>query len=156
MEIVTIVSTDKKAAAQSLLNSLLADLMVLYVKVLNYHWNVGGPSFAELHEMFGDFYGELQGINDKLAERILSISGTPLSTMREFLASTSLCEGFAENSWDNMVADLKSDCVSVSDKCQAIFNSCSELGDDGSADLMLEIQAEMDKKAWMFSAFLKG
>lgn len=156
MEIVTLISTDKKAAAQALLNALLADLMILYVKVLNYHWNVGGPSFAELHEMFGDFYDELQDINDKLAERILSISGTPLSTMREFLASASLCEGSAESSWDIMVTDLKTDCVSISDKCQSIFKSCSDLGDDGSADLMLEIQAEMDKKAWMFSAFLKG
>ncbi len=136
-----------------MLNSLLSDLFVLYVKLYNYHWNVTGQNFSELHSLFQGQYETLVGHIDTVAERIRAIRGKPLGTMQEFLAASSLKEGRSEQDWGSMVRELAGDYTSVSAKVSAMFNALTQMGDDGSADMVLAVQAFLDKSAWMLESY---
>src|SRR3990167_7412575 len=76
----------------SILNKLLSDEYVLYTKTRNYHWNVTGPDFSELHKFFESQYEELDDAIDEVAERARSLGGRSLGTLKEFLQSTRLKE----------------------------------------------------------------
>src|SRR6478736_9047862 len=72
------------------LNQLLANYSVHYQKLRNYHWNVKGPDFFDLHEQFEMQYNEaLQNIDD-IAERIRIFQETPMSTMKEYLDASEI------------------------------------------------------------------
>src|SRR5581483_5832852 len=81
----------RKAAAK-LLGGVLADESVLLVKTKNYHWNVVGPDFMELHEFFDGQYGKIAGFVDELAERVRSVGEKAPGTMAEFLKDSGLKE----------------------------------------------------------------
>ena len=69
--------TDKdRTGIVKILNTLLADEYVLYTKTRNYHWNVVGPQFNDLHKFFGEQYEQLDGFVDEVAERARSSAAT--------------------------------------------------------------------------------
>ncbi|HXG63403.1 MAG TPA: ferritin-like domain-containing protein, partial [Planctomycetota bacterium] len=74
-------SEKNRAAVSEILNALLADEAVLYTKTRNYHWNVTGPQFNDLHKFFDEQYGELNEIVDDVAERVRSLGGRPIGTL---------------------------------------------------------------------------
>ena len=77
--------TDKdRAGVVKILNALLADEYVLYTKTRNYHWDVVGPQFNELHKFFDAQYAELNEIVDDVAERARALGGHALGTLAEF------------------------------------------------------------------------
>ena len=77
------------------LNLYLVNLNVLYRKVQNYHWNVAGKGFFTIHSKLEEFYDDLNGQIDDVAERILSIGGRPYGTLKDYLELTTIKE--AEN-----------------------------------------------------------
>ena len=77
------------------LNLYLINLNVLYRKVQNYHWNVAGKGFFTIHSKLEEFYDDLNGQIDDVAERILSIGGRPYGTLKDYLELTTIKE--AEN-----------------------------------------------------------
>ena len=85
-------SSDQLKRVVDQLNPLLADEHVLYVRLRNYHWNVTGPNFLSLHELFEEQYGKVQEIIDELAERARSLGGRPIGTLKEFLEHSQLKE----------------------------------------------------------------
>ena len=90
------------------LNLYLANLNVLYRKVQNYHWNIVGAGFFSVHAKLEEYYDALNEQIDDVAERILSIGGRPLGTLKDYLAVTTIKE--AENkeiSIADAVADVK-------------------------------------------------
>ena len=90
------------------LNLYLANLNVLYRKVQNYHWNIVGAGFFSVHEKLEEYYDAINEQIDDVAERILSIGGRPLGTLKDYLAVTTIKE--AENkeiSIPEAVADVK-------------------------------------------------
>ena len=66
------------------LTTLLADEYVLYTKTRNYHWNVVGPHFSDLHKFFESQYEELDAIVDEVAERARAVGGHAIGTLEEF------------------------------------------------------------------------
>ena len=64
-----------------LLNAILADLHVLYIKTRKFHWDVSGPSFKEYHEFFEEQYTAMEEEIDQVAERIRQLGGRPVATM---------------------------------------------------------------------------
>ena len=58
-----------------ILSTLLSDEYVLYTKTKNYHWNIVGPQFNDLHKFFGTQYEELDEVVDDVVERIRSLGG---------------------------------------------------------------------------------
>ena len=70
--------TDQAKSVEQVLNRQVANLNVLYVKIHNYHWYVKGPNFFTLHVKFEEFYNEVTVQMDEIAERILTLKGSPL------------------------------------------------------------------------------
>src|SRR5436309_1898796 len=77
-----------RASVVDILNRLLSDEYVLLTKTRNYHWNVTGPQFNDLHKFFEEQYTELNQIVDDVAERARSLAGWAFGTLTEFFHST--------------------------------------------------------------------
>src|SRR6266542_2174372 len=93
-----------------ILNALLADEYVLYTKTRNYHWNVVGPQFNDLHKFFEEQYNDLNDIVDDVAERARSLGGNAIGTIVEFLKQARLKEHQSEYPQAReMIANLLAD-----------------------------------------------
>ena len=134
------------------LNQLLSDEYVLFTKLNNYHWNVVGPQFRELHLMFEEQYDLLRDFIDRIAERIRALHGSPVGTLSEFLQRTQLRELEGDLSAVRMLEDLVTSHDTIANTLQSLFDWFSAEGDDGTADLALELQGAHDKMSWMLRA----
>ncbi|MEK7717072.1 MAG: DNA starvation/stationary phase protection protein, partial [Pseudomonadota bacterium] len=93
-----------------LLDQVLADEYVLYTKTRNFHWNVTGPRFSEMHKFFESQYEILDGFVDEIAERSRTLGGRALGSMKEFLAQTRLKEAVSRiPKEEGMLAELLKD-----------------------------------------------
>src|SRR5438105_6276304 len=86
------VEDESRKALVELLNVCLCDETVLYIKTKNYHWNVVGPRFSQLHKFLEEQYEELDEIVDRVAERARQLGGKALGTMEEYQRHTDLTE----------------------------------------------------------------
>src|SRR6187401_3407139 len=100
----------QRAAVMTLLMKTLADEYVLYTKTRNYHWNVTGPQFNDLHKFFEEQYTELNVVVDDVAERARSLGGWSFGTLSEFSQHARLKEhpGQHPNARE-MIANLLAD-----------------------------------------------
>jgi starvation-inducible DNA-binding protein len=85
-------SEAQREGVVTILNTLLSDEYLLYTKTRNYHWNVVGPQFHDLHKFFEAQYNALNEIVDDVAERARALGGNAFGTMAEFLKHTRLKE----------------------------------------------------------------
>ncbi len=83
-------NAEDSATLSKELNALLCDLHVFYQNVRGFHWNVQGQNFFELHLKFEEFYTDLQLKIDEVAERILTLGGTPLHSMQDYVAGATI------------------------------------------------------------------
>ena len=91
-----------------------------------------------------------------MAERIRALDSVAVGTLKEFLALTTLQEGNSMQSWLEMVAEIAQDFEALSETLGELFRSLTNYGDNGSADLMLTMQASADKARWMLKAHLEN
>jgi starvation-inducible DNA-binding protein len=141
----------------AILNTLLADEYVLYTKTRNYHWNVTGPQFNDLHKFFEAQYEALDDIVDEVAERARALGGRAAGSLEEFRKLARLSEEVgkvpaARDMLANLLADhealarsLRADVDAVTDKHQ----------DTGTADFLTGLLEQHEKSAWMLRAFLE-
>lgn len=144
-------------AATGILNKLLSDEHVLYIKTRNAHWNVEGPDFYSKHEFFEDQYTELEKMIDEIAERTRMLGGYATGTMKEFLSLSQLKEYTGEKTdsltyIDQLLADHESIIKSLREN---IDKTGEELKDEGTADFLTEMMQAHEKMAWMLRAHLK-
>src|SRR4026207_1459279 len=92
MEMNTGISAQQRAAIVQELSKLLADTYVLYLKTHSFHWNVEGPMFQTLHQMFMEQYTETWNAIDLIAERIRSLGEYAPGTYREYARLTRIKE----------------------------------------------------------------
>ena len=101
---------EQRDGVVSILNTLLADVYLMYTKTRNYHWNVVGPQFNDLHKFFEVQYEALNDIVDEVAERARSLGGNATGTLVEFLKQTRLQEAAGEYpEASEMIAHLLAD-----------------------------------------------
>ena len=139
-----------------ILNDLLADEYVLYTKTRNYHWNVVGPQFNDLHKFFEAQYEELNVFVDDVAERDRQLGGKAWGTLAEFTQHSRIKEHpgqypVATAMLANLLADheavirtLRADLATVMDK----------YADAGTNDFLTGLMEKHEKMAWMLRAFL--
>lgn len=138
-----------------ILNTLLADEYLLYTKTRNYHWNVVGPQFNELHKFFESQYGELNGIVDEVAERARSIGGSASGTLAEFMSQTRLREQSGNPEASEMISNLLGDHEAVIRFLRDDLTTCAEKHNDmGTSDFLTGLMEQHEKMAWMLRAFL--
>lgn len=136
------------------LNKQVANWMVLYVKLHHYHWYVKGHHFFALHEKFEELYDEANEHIDELAERILSIGGRPVSTIKECLEITSIKEESGNESEEAMIRETISDFQTVISECQSAMDMAEKANDEGTSDMLLSIISGLQKHVWMLNAYL--
>ena len=86
-----------------LMNQQLTNWTVLYTKLHNYHWYVKGPNFFTLHVKFEELYTETATYIDEIAERLLSIGGQPIATLKETLEVATIQEATGDEKAEEMV-----------------------------------------------------
>ncbi|GIP22723.1 MULTISPECIES: Dps family protein [Paenibacillus] len=136
------------------LNRQVANWTVLYTKLHQFHWYVKGPNFFTLHAKFEELYTEAAEYLDEIAERLLAIGGRPVATLRESLELASVQEADGQTSADQMVEAVIQDFKLLVSELKEGMSTAEEADDEASADLLLGIQAALDKHIWMLSAYL--
>jgi starvation-inducible DNA-binding protein len=151
-------SEEQRAGVVKILNALLSDEYLLYTKARNYHWNVTGPQFHDLHKFFEEQYTELNEVVDEVAERGRSLDGWAFGTMNEFSQHTRLKEhpGQYPKARD-MIANLLSDHEAVIRQLRKDLETCADKYHDmGTNDFLTGLMEQHEKMAWMLRAFLQG
>ncbi|MBY9080414.1 DNA starvation/stationary phase protection protein [Paenibacillus sp. HN-1] len=146
-----------KASSTSIeqaLNRQVANLNVLYVKIHNYHWYVKGEQFFSLHVKFEELYDDVTLKMDEVAERLLSIKGTPAATMKEYLEIASIEEATGKEDTRAMVQTLIEDFTTVAEELAEGIELAEEAGDQPTGDLFIKIRSDLEKQSWMLRSFL--
>jgi starvation-inducible DNA-binding protein len=147
-------STPRAAVADSLAH-LLADTYTLAFKTHGYHWNVVGPHFTMLHEMFGSQYGALYDAADEIAERIRALGIKAPSSHKAFADLTSITvDDDAGMEEYKMVEQLRDAHLLAAKSAYAVITTAEAHKDPGSADLATARVREHEKAAWMLTSLL--
>lgn len=136
------------------LNTLLSSYHVLYTNVRGYHWNVKGEHFFSLHVKFEELYNEIQIQIDDIAERILTLGGTPLHAYSDFAKHTFINEHKNVFAGRDCVAGVVTSLQALITEQRALAELAEDAGDQGSADLVTEYYQAQEKHVWMYNAFL--
>ena len=136
------------------LSRLLADTYTLYLKTHNYHWNVTGPQFNTLHQMFMTQYTELGLAVDEIAERIRALGAFAPGSYSAYAALATVKEAGAVPSADKMVAELAADQATVVRTARSVFPLADAASDEPTADLLTQRMQVHEKTAWMLRAMI--
>lgn len=139
----------------AILNGLLSDEYVLYTKTRNYHWNVVGPQFNELHKFFETQYEGLNEIVDEVAERTRAVGDWSLGSLSEFLKHTRLKEQPGER-FDalQMMANLLVDHETIIHTLRAdLVITAEDYEDLGTSNFLTDLLERHEKMAWMLKSF---
>lgn len=141
-----------------LLNRNLADFYLLIIKTKKYHWDVIGPQFRTLHELWEEQYETLSINIDETAERIRSLGGYPLGTAAGFIEYSTINEHSQDLPDANeMVARLVQDHEQIIRNLREDVDKCSEeYQDEGTADFLTELMEQHEEMAWMLRSFIEG
>ncbi len=125
----------------------------MYVKLHRYHWYVQGRHFFQLHAQFEEMYGVVADDLDEIAERILMINGKPLATMSKYLKEATLEEATADDKENEIIAQLRHDYEQLIDEIKKEgLPLAEENKDEPTSDLMIGLQAKLEKYVWMLQA----
>jgi len=138
-----------------LLSAVLADEMTLYVKTRNFHWNVSGDSFMEVHRLFEEHYKQLEMTIDEVAERIGKLGGKAIGTMAEFLEHTRLKETPGKYpARKEMVDQLLKDHETLIKELREDVDKCEKLEDAGTTDFLTGIMEQHETISWVLRRYL--
>jgi len=140
-----------------LLASVLADEYVLYTKTRNFHWNVTGSRFQDLHKFFESQYEAIDETIDEVAERIRALGESSPGSLAEFLSATRLKEAAGKHlPADEMLSALLADHEALAKNLRKDIDRCGdEFKDVGTQDFLTGLLEQHEKQAWMLRSFLE-
>lgn len=148
-------SAEGRAEVARVLSGFLASTYALYQKSLFYHWNVTGPHFVGLHELFEEHYQELHKAGDAIAERIRALGHFAPGTLAEFTSLSSIKEDRQlPEAASQMVANLLEAHEHCSEEARGVRRIAEAAEDEVTVDQMVERMEFHDKAAWMLRAML--
>ncbi|HZW77141.1 MAG TPA: DNA starvation/stationary phase protection protein [Flavobacteriaceae bacterium] len=143
----------KISATAKELNILLADYHLYYQKLRNFHWNVVGSNFFDLHNKFEEMYEDAKTKIDEVAERILTLRFQPTSNFSDYLKMSSLKED-SENMKDtDMVKKLLEDHGKLLTQMRKVVDAANAAEDEGTVDLIGGYIGHLEKVSWMLDAW---
>lgn len=148
-----IAEDDRQQIVQGL-SRLLADTYTLYLKTHNFHWNVTGPMFNTLHQMFEVHYTELALAVDLIAERIRALGAFAPGSYAAFAELSSVPEAKENLAAMEMVAQLVEDHETVVRTAREVFPAADAANDEATADLLTQRLQLHEKTAWMLRSLL--
>lgn len=148
----------QRRGVSEILNVILADEYLLYTKTRNYHWNVTGAHFHDLHKFFEAQYGQLDGMIDDVAERIRSLGDASPGSLSEFSQLARLKEQTgAVPDAQEMLHRLLKDHESLIKYMRIDLELCADPHHDlGTQDFLTGLMETHEKMAWMLRASLDG
>jgi starvation-inducible DNA-binding protein len=147
------ISKNCRSELNALLNQRLAEAVDLQMQIKQAHWNVKGPSFIGLHDLFDKVDEAVESYVDMIAERIVQLGGIAEGTVRVAATRSRLDEyplSIAEG-----LAHVEAVARALSAFGRDARNSISEadeLNDADTADLFTEISRGIDKWLWFVEA----
>lgn len=149
------ISAKDRAAIAGGLARLLADTYILYLKTHNYHWNVEGPMFQTLHQMFMDQYTEAWNAVDPIAERIRALGHYAPGTYKQYMKLASVKESEGVPRAEKMVRELIEGQESVARTARSVLPLADKANDQPTLDLLTQRLDIHEKNAWMLRSLLK-
>ena len=149
------ISARDRAAIAKGLSRLLADTYVLYLKTHNFHWNVEGPMFQTLHQMFMEQYTETWNAIDLVAERIRSLGHYAPGTYREYLGLARIKETPGVPKAGQMLKLLIEGQEAVVRTAREVLPLAERADDQPTLDLLTQRMQVHEKNAWMLRSLLK-
>ena len=143
------INEENRELVASQLKCLLADSYTLYLQTHNFHWNITGPLFVQLHTLFEEHYTELAVAVDDIAERIRSLGLYAPGTYKEFVELSSIDEVAGTPEAQEMVAILTANHEMLVKTCRAALKVAQETDDESSAALISDRMRVHEKTAWM-------
>ncbi|MGH2586530.1 MAG: DNA starvation/stationary phase protection protein Dps [Dehalococcoidia bacterium] len=140
----------------ALLNQQLADTSDLYSQTKQAHWNVKGPEFFQLHELFDQLAESVEGFIDLIAERVTALGGEARGTVRMAAGGSRLAE-YPDTLKRGLqhVEVLAERYAQYAAAVRADIDTTAKLGDQGTSDLFIEIVRATDKHLWFLDAHLQ-
>jgi starvation-inducible DNA-binding protein len=148
-----IAEEDRRNIAQGL-SRLLADSYTLYLKTHNYHWNVQGPQFNTLHQMFENQYTELAAAVDEIAERIRALGEPAPGSYKAYAALTEIEEEDSVPAAEEMIRRLLKGQETVVRTARSVIGAAEAANDEPTADLLTQRMQVHEKNAWMLRSMV--
>ncbi len=135
------------------LNVLLADYHLYYQKLRNFHWNIIGQNFFDLHEKFEELYDDAKLKVDEIAERILTLRFQPTSNYSDYLKKSNIKESSSDLNDGEMVGILLEDHGRILRQMSKVVETAENNGDEGTIDLIGGYIRDLEKTSWMLDAW---
>ncbi len=150
-------SSNTKKVAIALMNERLADVLDLKALTKQAHWNVKGPHFIGLHEMFDGFAATLDGHADIIAERIVAIGGTALGTT-QMVVKSSMLAAYPTDIYAGRdhVEALVTRYGAAANAARKSIDELDEKGEADAADILTALSRDLDKALWFLEAHLQA
>lgn len=142
------------AKVASGLAGVMADTYLLYLKTQNFHWNVTGPMFGELHALFEQQYGDLAMAVDELAERIRAIGEFAPGSFAQFRKLSKITDEEDILPAERMIEQASADNENVVRRMRELFELTEEAGDVETGDILIRRMQYHAKQAWMLRSYL--
>ena len=141
-----------------LLNHVLADGNVLYIKLRKFHWNLSGDNFMELHKLFEEQYDAVAEAIDEVAQRISTLGGVAIGTTSEFAELSLLIENPGKIPTNQeMIKELVNDHETIVKSLRKFVDDTEEkYGDKGTSDFLTGLMQAHEKMAWKLRKYFKG
>lgn len=149
------ISAENRYAIAQALSRLLADSYTLYLMTHNFHWNVTGPRFNDLHNMFMSQYTEMWTALDEIAERIRSLDFAAPGTYSALSSLSSIDEAEGVPEAMEMVQLLTRGHEAVAKTARAVLPLAENAADEVTADLITQRLTVHEKTAWMLRSILR-
>lgn len=155
----TKIDIDNESAEKivGLLNARLADAIDLHSQAKQAHWNVKGMNFIALHELFDQVADEVDGHVDTIAERVTTLGGTALGTVRVSASNSTLSQYPLEiTDGESHVEALSESLADFGKKIRANIDDANKIGDVDTEDLFTEVSRGVDKMLWFVEAHIQS
>lgn len=149
-------SAEARETVAGVLNRLLADEFLLYVRARAFHWNVTGRHFKQDHALFEEEYEALDETIDEVAERARALGYKVQATLAQFTQIATLPEADStELTSEQMIATLRDGHEALARQLRNDIQEADEAGDEGTADFLTALLEGHEKRAWMLRAHLQ-
>ena len=132
-----------------------ASEFAFYLKAHYFHWNVEGPLFPQLHDLFGNIYEEVYSSIDPFAENIRKIGSYTPGSFARFSMLSGIDDETDIPQPDEMVAQLLADSVKMQEMFKIVFMAAEELGEHGLSNFLADRQDAHAKHSWQLRSTLK-
>jgi len=137
------------------LKTAFASEFSFYLKAHNFHWNVEGPLFTQLHGLFGTIYEEVYSSIDTFAEHLRALQVYAPASLQRFSLLTAVEDENKVPDWTSMLQELLADSEKMSEIFRITFDMAEAHGDHGLSNFLADRQDAHKKHSWMLRSSLK-